>query len=112
MTSMSSINSLVHFRAQTSGAPQPREVPNGAYASTGKRLLDLVLVALLLPIAVPVIAICAVMLLINGHNPFYAQLRLGQHGRVFRIWKLRTMYADADQRLQALLAGNSDLRAE
>lgn len=112
MTSMSSSNSLVHFRAQTSGAPRPRNVQKGVYASMGKRLLDLALVALLVPIAVPVIAFCAVMLLINGNNPFYAQLRLGQHGRVFRIWKLRTMHADADQRLQALLAENSKLRAE
>ncbi|MEM6421078.1 MAG: sugar transferase, partial [Pseudomonadota bacterium] len=45
-------------------------------------------------------------------NPFYRQARLGRHGRVFRIWKLRTMVVDADARLEAYLARNPAARAE
>lgn len=112
MTSMSSINSILHLQTQASREPRHRHVQEGPYANIGKRLLDLALVALLLPIAIPVIVLCAVVLMVNGSNPFYAQLRIGRHGQVFRIWKLRTMHADADQRLQALLAENSQLRAE
>ena len=33
----------------------------------------------------------------SGNPVFYTQLRLGQHGRVFRIWKLSTMHPNADK---------------
>jgi exopolysaccharide production protein ExoY len=45
-------------------------------------------------------------------TPFYSQMRVGRGGKVFRLWKLRTMVVDADARLEAYLAANPQARAE
>lgn len=37
---------------------------------------------------------------------FFGQIRLGEQGRPFRCWKLRSMFADAEQRKQELMAQN------
>ena len=43
---------------------------------------------------------------------FYHATRLGQHGKKIKILKFRTMYADADERLQELLKNNPLLAKE
>ena len=64
----------------------------------GKRALDLVLCALLLVVAVPVIAVCALAIRLDTSGPMmYAQLRTGRDGRRFRMLKLRTMLANAEE---------------
>jgi exopolysaccharide production protein ExoY len=40
------------------------------------------------------------VLKVTGHSPFFTQERVGLGGRSFRLWKLRTMVADAEARLQ------------
>lgn len=46
----------------------------------------------LMLIAIPIIAVLAVVLKLTSEGPiFYSQMRLGLHGRPFRIYKLRTM---------------------
>lgn len=85
---------------------------NSVYARIGKRVLDIVLVLALLPIAIPMVALFALTLLILGDSPFYSQKRLGMNGRVFRIWKLRTMRQDADQVLAELLARDAQRKLE
>lgn len=82
------------------------------YRQWGKRVFDLFFVLMLLPILLPVVAVAALALWIEGGVPFYSQLRLGQGGRVFRIWKLRTMHADADRMLRDLLARDPARRDE
>lgn len=82
------------------------------YRATGKRVFDLALILLFLPIWVPVIAICALALWIEGGTPFYRQDRLGKGGKRFSILKLRTMVMDADARLARLLAEDADLKHE
>ncbi len=37
---------------------------------------------------------------------FYSQIRIGENGRRFRIYKFRSMYKDADARKKELMAGN------
>ena len=57
-----------------------------------KRLTDIILGSLLLLIALPVIAIAALaIVLVDRGSPFYAQDRVGQDGKRFRMYKLRTM---------------------
>jgi exopolysaccharide biosynthesis polyprenyl glycosylphosphotransferase len=36
----------------------------------------------------------------------FKQKRVGKHGRVFRLWKFRTMHENAEQRLKELMAAN------
>jgi lipopolysaccharide/colanic/teichoic acid biosynthesis glycosyltransferase len=64
----------------------------------GKRALDLVVCTLLLVIAIPVIAVCALAIRLDTPGPvMIAQLRTGRDGRRFRMLKLRTMLANAEE---------------
>ena len=77
-----------------------------------KRSLDIVLATIGLIIALPIIALCALLIKLVSPGPiFFRQEREGLHGQTFRVWKLRTMYADAETRLAELLLQNPDLRA-
>ena len=61
-----------------------------------KRGLDLALtLALALPTAAVIALAAAAVRLESPGAPFYAQSRLGAHGRRFRMWKLRTMVTNA-----------------
>lgn len=93
-----------HYRGDTEAT--------GFYAQFGKRVLDVFLVILTLPVSIPVTLICALALLIESGQPFYQQKRIGKNGREFKIWKLRTMVRDADCMLEYLLQNNPRLRTE
>lgn len=82
------------------------------YRDVFKRVFDVVLVVLAGLPALLIVGLFAVLIARDGHSPFYFQKRLGRSGRVFYIWKLRSMVPDADSRLQAYLALNSAARAE
>lgn len=82
------------------------------YNKFTKRALDLVCVALVLPVVVPIVVVMALLVALDGHFPFYSQLRVGRGGRTFRIWKIRTMVPDADKVLETYLAAHPKARAE
>jgi len=65
-----------------------------------------------LPLILIVIASMALVVALDGHNPFYSQLRIGLNGKHFRIWKMRTMVVDADAKLQAHLDRDPAAKAE
>ncbi len=89
-----------------------RSPRGGIYRSFLKRLMDVTLVIVTLPFTLPLVAVLAVFLFAESGNPFFLQRRLGRNGRVFRIWKLRTMVPDADARLKAYLEQDADAREE
>ena len=63
---------------------------------TAKRLFDLTVCLLLLPVILPVIAVCGLALWIENPGPiFFTQLRTGRGGYRFRMCKLRTMVTNA-----------------
>jgi lipopolysaccharide/colanic/teichoic acid biosynthesis glycosyltransferase len=68
-----------------------------------KRVIDVVVCLLLLAVVVPALAICALAIALDSPGPiFFAQERTGRDGRRFRMLKLRTMVADAEERKAAL----------
>lgn len=72
-----------------------------------KRLMDIAgsLVGLL--ISIPIIAVTAIPLKLESPGPlFFKQKRVGLNGRVFHIYKLRSMYIDAEERKKELMAKN------
>ncbi len=83
-----------------------------AYAVVGKRMLDIALASVALVLAAPVLVLLAAALWIESGNPFYTQDRLGQHGRRFRMLKLRTMVIGAENRLEEFLDRDPALRTE
>ena len=61
------------------------------------RALDVVLAALLVAIASPLLALAALAIRLESRGPvFYRQLRVGRHGEPFELWKLRTMVPGAE----------------
>lgn len=92
---------------QKSGRSRFNPGPRGTgYRQWVKRPLDLAVVLLLLPIAAPLMLLCALLAMLDGGAPFYRQQRVGRNGQVFTLWKLRTMVPDAEARLAEYLAGD------
>lgn len=72
-----------------------------------KRALDIVFGIIGCILSLPIIAITAIPLLIESKGPlFFKQLRVGKNGRLFYIYKLRSMYTDAEERKTELLDEN------
>ncbi|WP_456397408.1 undecaprenyl-phosphate galactose phosphotransferase WbaP [Desulfurobacterium sp.] len=78
-----------------------------------KRLFDLTVSILLLPILLPVIIVIAILIKLDSEGPiFFVHNRIGKDGKIIGVIKFRTMYKDAQQRLEKLLAENEDIRRE
>ncbi|OSQ53560.1 sugar transferase [Marivita geojedonensis] len=86
--------------------------PKSIYRDHFKRGLDIALVLMAaLPVAI-ILGICALPVARDGGSPFYHQTRVGRFGKTFKMWKLRSMVANADQALEEHLAQNPSARAE
>ena len=66
-------------------------------AACVKRTLDLALSAAVGVLSLPVLAVLAWLVRRDGGPAIYAQTRIGEHGRAFRIYKLRTMRFSSDE---------------
>jgi lipopolysaccharide/colanic/teichoic acid biosynthesis glycosyltransferase len=74
-----------------------------------KRALDLSVSVALLPVALAVLAVCAVAIRLESPGRIlFVQDRTGRGGKRFRMYKLRTMVADAEAR-KAELAHRNEL---
>lgn len=72
-----------------------------------KRALDLVLAAMLLVVLVPLLTCCAGLIkLVDGGPVLFKQKRVGRHGKLFVLLKLRTMVVDAEARQAELASRN------
>ncbi|MGJ8616298.1 MAG: sugar transferase [Sulfitobacter sp.] len=89
-----------------------KSASSGFYRGFFKPALDSFFILLTLPFSVPLIALCAAALWVEGGSPFYTQERLGRNGKRFSILKLRTMVRDADAVLEAHLASDPARRHE
>ena len=72
-----------------------------------KRALDLSGALVGLCVFAPVCAVTALLIKLEDHGPvFFGQQRVGAGGRLFRMWKFRSMRVNADQLKDALLTAN------
>ena len=77
-----------------------------------KRAFDIVFSgAVLVAIAIPSVVLAALIRMESEGSPFYSQIRVGQTRldgslTTFRMWKFRSMYRDADERLAELKEQN------
>jgi len=77
---------------------QPRDVKlfRAGYR-VSKRILDLVICGLFLPVLLPIIGLCALLIWIDNPGPiFFQQYRTGKGGKRFKMYKLRSMDANAE----------------
>lgn len=73
------------------------------YMSRRKRVLDVVGVLAVAPVAVPLVAVLWGAVRLDGGPGFFGHVRVGKDATQFRCWKLRTMCVDAPARLRAHL---------
>src|SRR5882672_6541417 len=77
-------------------------------ADSAKRAFDVLVSAVALVLLSPLFLIIAIFVKIEDHGPvFFAQIRVGQFGREFRMFKVRSMCLDAEQKLKDLLEKNT-----
>jgi exopolysaccharide biosynthesis polyprenyl glycosylphosphotransferase len=70
---------------------------HGSYEAV-KRMMDLLVSALGLLISLPLLPLAMLIIRIDSRGPvFYKQIRVGQYGASFTMYKFRTMRADAEK---------------
>ncbi|MDY7076062.1 MAG: sugar transferase [Chloroflexota bacterium] len=76
---------------------QPRVFPYRRVYQIAKRMMDLILCLLLFPLILPLMALCVLAIRISSPGPaIFVQGRIGKGGRLFRMYKLRTMHHNLD----------------
>jgi exopolysaccharide biosynthesis polyprenyl glycosylphosphotransferase len=81
--------------------------PSSVLALAAKRTFDFALAFLLLVVGLPIIVAIAVAIkLTSGGNVLYRQTRCGLNGRLFTLYKFRTMEEGAHEKRRELLALN------
>ena len=74
-----------------------RESPLVGWAAIQKRAFDVAVTSVALLFAAPVMGLIALAIRTTSGRPIlYSQERMGLDGRVFRMWKFRTMRRDAE----------------
>jgi undecaprenyl-phosphate galactose phosphotransferase len=80
---------------------------------TSKRVFDVVLSILLMPILLP--ALCIIGVFIKRESPgpvIFSHVRIGSGGKSVGVLKFRSMYVDAKERLEEILRADPEARAE
>ena len=78
-----------------------------------KPVLDLTIVFLALPIALPLgLIVAALIRLTSRGSVLYRHRRIGQFQRPLYVWKFRTMYKNSDHLLERHLSSSAEAREE
>jgi exopolysaccharide biosynthesis polyprenyl glycosylphosphotransferase len=76
-----------------------------------KRILDRVLALAGIAVLSPVLLVTALLVKLTSQGPiFYSQTRVGKNGRLFRMYKFRTMKTDAEKETGPVWATRNDSR--
>jgi exopolysaccharide biosynthesis polyprenyl glycosylphosphotransferase len=83
----------------------------GRLQLTMKRVMDLLIMLLFLPTFLLLMPLLALLIRLDSPGPiFYRQVRAGRGGKLFSIWKFRTMVTDAEKDGKARWAAQNDDR--
>jgi undecaprenyl-phosphate galactose phosphotransferase len=78
-----------------------------------KNIFEMALVVIISPLLLPLFLIIAAAIKMDSSGPvFFIQKRLGKSGKIFPIYKFRSMYTDGDKRLERYLEDNFEAREE
>lgn len=84
----------------------------GRSSKRAKRAFDLCGGLVFLVLLMPVFLLVAIGVRCSGSTVLFSHERIGRGGRKFRCLKFRSMYPDAESRLQQLLERDADARVE
>jgi len=83
------------------------------YRKLIQQIFNYFLAIVLLPILLPIIGIFAIFIKKESPGPvFFAHKRIGQNGKIIPTFKFRSMFKDAEQRLEKLLLENEEIKKE
>lgn len=78
-----------------------------------KKLLDILLFTVGMFVGFPVLLLCAILIKLDSPGPiFFKHERVGRKGKKIMVWKFRTMYCDAEAKLEDCFCEDPDLRLE
>lgn len=79
-----------------------------------KRTMDILggIAGIILLVPITIILYIANLIEKDDGPLFYSQLRIGKNGKLFRMWKFRSMVVGADQKLEEYLKENPEAREE
>lgn len=83
-----------------------------AYRRFGKRLFDITLALVMLPIILPTILVLLAIVSTDRGKPLFRHRRVGYGGKDFTCYKIRTMVPNAESVLQKLLAEDPEIARE
>lgn len=73
-----------------------------------KRAFDLIIAGISISLLLPLLAVIALLIKLDSPGPiFYRHKRVGENGRIFHMYKFRTMIPEADQLLAQMTEINS-----
>jgi lipopolysaccharide/colanic/teichoic acid biosynthesis glycosyltransferase len=76
---------------------QPRVLPRQLMYRSIKRILDITLCLLISPIFILIMIVCSLAIYLSSGRPiFFVQERIGKGGRLFKMYKFRTMKLKID----------------
>ncbi len=88
-----------------------KEFPLAGWGRLAKRAVDVGLSSIFLGLASPLIVVIAVMIKLTSRGPvFFRQERVGEDGRIFRIFKFRSMRVEAEEKTGPVFATANDSR--
>ncbi len=81
------------------------------YFDTAKEIVDVILGAIAFVLTLPILLACMAIIKISSKGPvMFTQIRMGKDGKLFKMYKLRTMYTDAESNRGAVWASKDDPR--
>lgn len=103
--------SLQHFFHEEAFAFEMKNNLSNPFNIVVKRCFDIMVSVFLLPfLSLPMAAIAALIRIDSKGKAMFSQERIGKKGVLFRCYKFRTMYEDAEEKLAALLNKDQETR--
>jgi exopolysaccharide biosynthesis polyprenyl glycosylphosphotransferase len=90
---------------------EARTRPFEGMAAASKRAFDILVSGVFLLVSLPILGVSAAAIALTSRGGvFFDQTRVGKDGSAFRLWKLRTMRARAEEETGAVLSSPGDPR--
>lgn len=93
-------------------ASRPQSLTREIYSRYTKRLLDLAMCVVLIPLLLPVLLVIWALVRLDGGAGLFIQPRVGRNGRTFMCFKFRTMVVNAEKVLEDMCARDPKIAQE